>query len=119
MAQTKAQKQKRQREQRAAAKADKEGTITKFELDGKTLEFNLEDLTFGEVEFVEVYFNCPLDEVSWESARGGMVAAFLALKRDDPDIVLDDLRGMKVNTLKEVDTKRPTSTATDGSGDQS
>lgn len=116
MAQTKTQKQKRQREQRKAA-VKVEETVARLELDGKTLEFDLNDLTFGEVEFVEVYFDCPMDEIPWESARGGMIAAFLALKRDDPKITLDDVRAMKVNTLRETGSDRPTSADTGDSGD--
>lgn len=118
MAQSKTAKQRKQRKQRQAAQAKQEETVARLELDGETLEFDLEDLTFGEVEFVERYFECVLDEVPWESARGGMIAAYLALKRSKPDTTLDDVREMKVNTLKEKPSGPPQEAATGGSGDQ-
>ena len=82
-----------------AAKSD---GAARFELDGQTLEFKLDDLTFGEVEFVEEYFGCPLDLVPWESGRGSLIGAYLAMHRKDKKVTLDDLRPIKIAVLKRV-----------------
>ncbi len=73
---------------------------TRFEFDGEILEFDIESLTFGEVEFIEEYFGCPLDLVPWESGRGSLVGSYLALRRKGRDVSLDDLRKLKINVLK-------------------
>lgn len=90
------------------AKRKAKDTTSAFELDGEVLELDLDSLTFGEIEEVEIYFDCPVDQVRWDSGRGGLMAAYLAKKRKNPKTTLNDLRSLKISALKEVKPKRPT-----------
>lgn len=84
---------------KAVKQAEPKGEAS-LELDGQKLELNIDDLTFGEVEFIEEYFNCALEDVDLESGRGIMILAFLSLQRTNPDITLDEIRDKKISLLK-------------------
>lgn len=86
----------------------KANTSARLELDGEVLELDMNTLTLGEIEEVEVYFDSPIDQVPWDSGRGGLILAYLAKRRRDPDTTLDDLRDVKVSALKEAKLERPT-----------
>lgn len=89
---------------KAATKKQAESDVTRFELDGQTLEFDIDTLTFGEVEFIEEYFGKSFDAIdAWDSGRGTLVLAYLALKRKNPTTDIDDVRDMQLNLLKSVD----------------
>ena len=111
------------RKQKAKAKPAEEENSGRFELDGEVLEFDLSTLTFGEAEELECYFGKSQARIAedgdYESARGTLFIAFLARKRLDPGTTLDDLRSLKISTLKEVEGERPTSSASATSGNQS
>lgn len=100
----------------AKSKSSK-GKASRFELDGEVLEIDVNDLTFGEVEFCEQYFDRDFESVDWESGRGILVIAALAKARKDetpPEAALHELRDVKVNVLKKAASpKRPTKTAGD------
>lgn len=84
---------------KTAKVVEPEGTAT-LTLDGEALELNIDELTFGEVEYIENYFDSSLEEVDLTSGRGVMVLAFLSLKKTDPEVTLDDVREKKISLLK-------------------
>lgn len=83
-------------------KATDEGLI-RFKLDGEVIEITIGSLTFGEIEYIESYFDRSLSEIDLMAGRGIMLLAFTALKRKDPDFELDDLRSKQVNSLEYLD----------------
>jgi len=101
---------------KAKTKAPTESATGRFELDGEILEFNLDELSFGEGEELETYFDQPVHEIDFESARGVLWIAYLALKRKHPDTTLDDVREMRLEALQKVDSVRPTEQASEQNG---
>lgn len=85
---------------KAAANTTPEAKGPTLEFEGQQIEFDLDELTFGEVEIIEDYFGKPLEEVELESLRGVMILAYLELRKTNPDITLDDMREKKVSLLK-------------------
>lgn len=97
----------------------KADSLTRFELDGEVLELDLNDLTFGEIEILEEYFQCLVEDIPWGSTRSALMLAYLAKRRKDPTTTLDDLRDIKVSAFSEAKSKRPTKAAPEDSGSQS
>jgi len=100
-------------------KAAEDGADYRFELNGEVLEVNMKSLTFGEIEWLEMYFDRGLDEIPFGSGRGMLSLAFIAKKRQDPGTTLDDLREIEISSLKEAPKERPTKPQPENSGDQS
>lgn len=94
--------------------AKKADSVSRFELDGEVLEIDIGTLSFGEIEFVETYFDRGMNQVDWDSGRGMLAIAALAKARKDRVPILramDDLRDVEVGALKEAPKpKRPTKT---------
>lgn len=103
-----------------AAKAKKEAEF-RFELKGRVLEINSEDLTFGEVEWIEDYLEGPLAATDFRSIKAQWAVAFVAYKRKNPTAEFHELREWKLTSLKAGDSvKRPTQAKEpDNSGDPS
>jgi hypothetical protein len=96
----------------------KKDTVSRFELDGEVLEIDVADLTFGEIEFAETYFDQAFDYIEWQSGRGLLVIAYLAKKRIKPETTLDDFRDLKLSEIKKVKKTRPKKAAAKSSGAQ-
>lgn len=93
----------------AAKKKPEQDSVFRFILDGKAYEIDAEQLTFGEIEDLEVYFDAPYDEIELESGRGTMFMAFLAARRSNPKFTLDDIRKLPLKSLQAAEkTDRPT-----------
>lgn len=94
----------------------------RFELRGRVLEIDSEDLTFGEVEWIEDYLGSALARVDFMSVKAQWAIAYIAYKRKKPETGFDELREWKLTSLKVGDkVKRPTQAKAkepDGSGDQ-
>lgn len=101
------------------ATATKKEAEFRFELKGRIVEMNSEDLTFGEVEWIEDYLGRPLPAVDFDSFKAQWAMAFVAYRRKVPDATFDELRDLKLTALKEPKEKRPTKDAPETSGDQS
>lgn len=98
------------------ATATKKEPEFRFELKGLVVEMNSEDLTFGEVEWIEDYLGVPLPAVDFGSFKAQWAIAFVAYKRKVPDASFDELRDMKLTALKEAKEKRPTKGEPETSG---
>lgn len=90
-----------------AAKAKKEAEF-RFELKGRVLEINSEDLEFGEVEWIEDYLGMALARIDFLSIKAQWAVAYIAYKRKKPEVTFDELRKWKLTSLKAGDKVRPT-----------
>lgn len=89
--------------------AEPESTAVKVKIDGKVYEIDPENLEWGEVEQVEIYFGAAYDDINFTSMRGIMFLAYLARRRTDPSFTLDDMRRLKLSDVQDVDDDPPTS----------
>jgi hypothetical protein len=105
--------------------AKKKEAEFRFELDGEVLEIDIDGLTFGEVEFLESYFDKGMGEIPLESARGMMALTAIVKVRQNPEntnyqFELARLRGIKVEAFKKAPAaKRPTKPKPETSGSPS
>lgn len=92
-----------------------EDTTARFTLQGKAYEIDPSNLEWGEVEEIELYFDCPVNDVDFESMRAVMFLAYLARKRVEPAFTLDEMRKLKMSDLGDDDGPRPTDASAAGS----
>lgn len=83
--------------------------VVRFKIDGSHYEIDVANLTWGEVEIVEEYFDKPFDAVNLESGRGTMILAHLARLRKNPSASLDELRALDLREIASEQAERPTS----------
>lgn len=93
---------------RSPAKKKPEDTIVRFTLEGKTYEIDPVNLEWGEVEEMELYFDCPVGDIDFDTMRATMFLAYLARKRSEPAFTIEEMRRLKVSDLGEDDAPRPT-----------
>jgi hypothetical protein len=91
-----------------AARKKKQDTVSRFTIEGKPYEIDMDSLTWGEIEEVELYFDRPYDAIDFESARGAMMLAYLARKRKEPGYTLDKMRELPVDSVEATKPERPT-----------
>jgi hypothetical protein len=90
-------------------------TTARFTIQGKPYEIDPQNLEWGEVEELELYFDCPATEVDFDLTRAVMFLAYLARKRTEPDFTLEEMRKLKMSDLGEDDAPRPTDASAAGS----
>lgn len=105
---------------RKKAAAQPEDNTVRFKLEGKPYEIDPEHLEWGEIEELEVYFDCAYNDIDFESMRGVMFLAYLARKRKEPEFTLDEMRRLKLSDMEdEDDASRPTDSVPADGGSQS
>lgn len=76
---------------------------------------DLSDLTLGEAELLEDAFDRPLAEIDLSRAKAVRYLYFIAKRREDPKVTLEDLEDITVAALTGTDAagaaKRPTKAA--------
>lgn len=95
----------------AAAKKvqpQEEDAVSRFLIEGKPYEIDAANLTWGEVEEVEMYFDCSFEDVDWNTGRGALILAYLAVKRTDENASLDYFRALPIDAIGRDETERPT-----------
>lgn len=95
----------------AARKKAPETSAIELEIDGEKCSLDFETLTLGEVEEIEVYFGRPMGQITeeeWNTGRGTLLMAYLALHRKRPATTLDDVRRIQINKVGEAPEERPT-----------
>lgn len=101
------------------ASKKKQDSVSRFTVEGKAYEIDASDLEWGEVEEVEIYFDCPITEVDFDSGRGVMFLAYLARRRKEPSFTLDKARKLKIVDIQGGAPERPTKAASAGAGSRS
>ncbi len=77
-----------------------------FKING--VEYDLDDLTLDEVELIEeMAGGVPFSEVNYGSAKGMKAFAFALMRRNDPDITLDDVGKVKIVGFASPDEEMP------------
>lgn len=59
------------------------------------VDYDIEDLTLDEVEYVEDTCGAPLDELNFTSAKVLKAFAFVFMRRDEPDLTPEDIGKLK------------------------
>jgi hypothetical protein len=80
--------------------ADAEDNLFRCTIVGKAYEIDPSDLTWGEVEELEIFFGCVADDVDLESARGLLFLAWAAKHRTDSSFTLDQARALRVADIE-------------------
>lgn len=83
-------------------------SLVRLDVAGRECEIDLEDLTLGELEEAEVYFDRGIGEIDFGTARGTLFLAYLARRRAEPSWTLDMTRRLKPEEVKELKATRPT-----------
>ena len=83
-------------------------SVSRFIIDGKPYEIDVEHLTWGEIEEIEVYFDGNFDDLELATARGTMILAYLAMKRSDKSVTLDFIRDLELSQISADESERPT-----------
>jgi hypothetical protein len=91
----------------------------RFELKGRVVELDSDDLTFGEVEWIEDYLGVALSAVDFNSVKAQWALAYVAYKRKVADATFDELRDCKLNALKEAPAPKEKGSEPEKSGSQS
>ena len=86
----------------------------RFKIEGKDYEVDANDLTFGEVELLERETGKPVGQLDLESATTLLVFAWLARRRKEPLVTLDDMRQLKMSDIEAVEDEDPTPAAAGG-----
>ena len=77
-----------------------------FKING--VAYDLDDLTLDEVELIEdTAGGIPFSEVNYGSARGMKAFAYALMKRNDPDITLEDVGKVKIVGFESPDEEMP------------
>lgn len=82
----------------------------RIEINGEAYEIDPQNLTWGEMAEVETYFDRSINEIDFESARGTLILAYLAMKRRKPQTTLAELEALPLEAIKEAKPERPTKT---------
>lgn len=78
-----------------------EAGVKGITIDGKT--YPLDDLDFDDIEYLEDYTGRPFSEINWASGRTLKAAVYVFLRRDNPELTLDDVGKMKfIGTFRGV-----------------
>ena len=80
---------------------------------------DFEKLQWGELEEMERLMDCPLEDARWDSARGVLTLAYIAVRKDKPAVTLDSLRALPMSEIELVDEPDPTLAVEDGEGEVS
>lgn len=107
----------------ASTQEETPSTVTVFQIKGKKYEIDADPnkFTWGEIEEMELYFDCPVEDIDFDQGRTTMFLAYLAKRRKDPATTLDEIRSLTVGqiTAGEDGPKRPTASPRGKSGSRS
>lgn len=69
--------------------------VTTFLISGKEYEFDPDDLELGEMDFIESELGCVLSDVDWRRAKAAICVAYVILRRENPNITLDEVSKLR------------------------
>jgi len=74
--------------------------IVKIRVDKDTYEIDFDTLTLGELEVIEREFDKSIAEVDLASARGILILAWIAKRRQEPLCSLDEIRALPQSAVE-------------------
>lgn len=102
-----------------AAKKQDDDSVLRFTLEDRAYEIDFQHLTIGETEDLEEYFDRPMFEVEWMSARFVAFLAFLAIRRKRPDYTWAAHREVDFSAFEVLERPERPTEAPAASGEQS
>jgi len=77
-----------------------------FKING--VSYDLDDLTLDEVELIEdTAGGVPFSEVNYGSAKGMKAFAYALMRRDNPDVTLEEVGKVKIVGFESADEEMP------------
>lgn len=76
-----------------------------FTIEG--VDYDLDDLDLGEMEDIEELAGAPFGEINTGSTKGMKAFVFVLLRRNNPDITMQDIRSVKMVSLLPAEEKMP------------
>lgn len=97
----------------------KQDSIVRLKVGDIECEIDMDNLTLGELEEAENYFDRSINEIDFGSIRGTVFLAYLARRRADARWTLEATRALRPDEVEEIKTTRPTKADRKTSGSQS
>jgi hypothetical protein len=89
---------------------------TRIKVSGVEYVIDAENLTWGEMELLETETGRPIGQLDTESATTLLVLAWLARRRKEPLVSLDEMRALPMSAIEVVEDEDPTEAVEDGAG---
>lgn len=70
-------------------------------------EYDLDELDLGEMEEIEELADAPFSEINAGSAKGMKAFVFVLLKRDNPDITMEEIKKVKMVSMLPPEEEMP------------
>jgi hypothetical protein len=80
-------------------------------------EYDLDDLDIGEMEEIEILAEAPFSEINAGSAKGMKAFVFVLLKRNNPEITMEEIKKVKMVSMMPPEESMP-ELPPDGRADQ-
>jgi hypothetical protein len=77
--------------------------VVKFKIDGSEYALSFDELTLGEVELLEKETGRGIGALDMESMTSVMVLAWLARRRTQPHVTLDEMRALPITAIEVVE----------------
>ena len=84
----------------------------------EVFQLDFDSLQWGELEEIETIMGCALEDARWDTAKGVLCLAFIAVRKTRPAVTLDSLRALPMSAIELVD-EVPTSAAEGGEDENS
>lgn len=93
--------------------------VLKIKVQDEVHELDFTALQWGELEEIESIMGCALEDARWDTAKGVLCLAFIAVRKDKPAVTLDSLRALPMSEIELVEDEVPTSAAEGGEDETS
>ena len=87
---------------------------TRWKIEGVEYEIDAADLTWGEMELLEAETGRPIGKLDTDSATTLLVLAWLARRRKEPLVTLDEMRALPMAAIEVIEDPDPTPAADGG-----
>jgi hypothetical protein len=81
------------------------------------VDYDLDDIDIGEMEEIEILADAPFSEISTGSTKGMKAFVFVLLKRNNPDITMEEIKKVKIVSMMPPEESMP-ELPPDGRADQ-
>lgn len=91
-----------------------EGTVVRIKIEEVVYEIDVSNMTFGEVELLEREVGAALGKIDFESITAILALAWIARRRKEPMLSMDDLRVLPMSAIEVMDDVDPSVDVVDG-----